>query len=187
MSSVAKSYAKTLLEAAQDFKLTGQDVDVIENQLEELSKMVAGSPDLRVVFAGPAASTQEKVSLVREFAKRMNLGSLLSNFLVLLARKERLGFVSEVAEAFGVVRLEAAGGVAGQVVSADPIESSDLDSLGKVFSAKLGKKIAFKTSIDPDLLAGMKVTISGVTYDGTLRTQLQRLRDRIASNASVAH
>jgi F0F1-type ATP synthase delta subunit len=48
----------------------------------------------------------------------------------------------------------------------------------------LGRKVAFRVSTDPSLLAGVRVTVSGVTYDGTLKAQLEQLKDKI-SMASV--
>ena len=55
----------------------------------------------------------------------------------------------------------------------------DVEALAKAFGKKLNKRVAFHVSTDPSLLAGMKVTVNGVTYDGTLRSQLQKLRDQI--------
>lgn len=185
--SVSKSYAKALFEAAQDGKATPEALDQMGAHLDELSRMVQGSPDLRAVLTGPAASNKEKISIVQELGRRMGVQPLLANFLTLMARKERLDIVAGVAEAYGHVRLESSGGVSGKIVSADPMEAADLEALAQAFAAKLGKKVAFKTSTDPELLAGMKVTVNGVTYDGTLRSQLQRLRDRLVLNIGTAH
>ncbi len=185
--SLSKSYAKALFEAALEGKATSEALDLMGTHLDELSRMLQGSPDLRTVLTGPAASNQEKISIMQELARRMGVQPLLANFLTLMARKERLDIVAAVSEAYAQVRLEASGGVSGRVVSADPVEAADLAALSEAFASKLGKKVAFQTSTDPELLAGMKVTVNGVTYDGTLRSQLQRLRDRLVLNIGTAH
>jgi F0F1-type ATP synthase delta subunit len=67
------------------------------------------------------------------------------------------------------------------------LAEADIDTLTKAFSQKLGKKVAFRVAIDPSLLAGMKVTVNGVTYDGTLRSQIHKLRDHLAAGLPRAH
>ncbi len=90
-------------------------------------------------------------------------------------------------EAFHVIRLAAEGGVAGRLEVAEVISEADVSQLAKAFSEKFGKKVAFRVSQDPSLLAGIKVTVNGVTYDGTLRAQIQKLRDRVADGLSQAY
>lgn len=185
--SVAKSYARALLEAAVAQKASSADLDRIEGQLNEFSQMLRTSKEARVALAGPATSARDKVGLVKEFAKRGGYTLLVGNFLQLMARKERLGIFSAVADAFGAVRLESEGGLQGTLVSADPVSAADVAGLAQSFSQKLGKRVAFKTATDPNLLAGIKVTVNGVTYDGTLRSQLQRLRERLVYGAGATH
>ena len=124
------------------------------------------------------------MAVVEKLAQAMSLSGALPSFLQLLARKNRLVILGQVRDALHRVRLDAEGGVAGQVVSAEPMDQKDIDSLAQAFSKKLGKRVAFKVSTDPSLLAGMKVTVNGVTYDGTLRSQLQKLRDQVAMGAT---
>jgi F-type H+-transporting ATPase subunit delta len=185
--SVARSYARALFEAARDTKASAQDMEQIEKQLESFELMIKQSPSLKVALMAPATSSKDKAALVEEIAKKSQMGKILSSFLSTMARKERMELFSEIREAFSTVRLEAEGGILGTLVSADPLEAADVESISKAFQRKLGKRVAFSASTDPALLAGMKVTVNGVTYDGTLRSQLQRLRDRLMAGTGIAH
>lgn len=186
--SLARSYAQALFEAAREQKLSSADMEKLEQQSDEVKRLIDSSRDLHVALLAPSTPVKDKVAVIGELSKRLSLSSLLSNFLTLLARKERLTEFGDIRDAFSTVRLEAEGGILGKVVSADPMESVDIDGLAKAFSAKLGKKVAFRVATDPTLLAGIRVTVSGVTYDGTVRTQLQRLRDRLTQTTSgLAH
>lgn len=176
--SVARSYARALLDIAQEQKMPAQEIDRLEQELIDITQLFE-QKDLRFALYGPAIPAKEKVAIVTELSRRAQSSRLLGQFLVLLARKERLSLLPEVRDAFGTVRLEAEGGIQGRLVSADPMNKSDVDAIASAFSKKLGKKVAFQTSTDSSLLAGMKVTVSGITYDGTLRSQLQRLRDQL--------
>lgn len=185
--SVANSYGKALYEAAVDTKLSSKDLDALELQLEQVALAVTQDKNLRVALLSPALAAKDKVAIVEQLGKKAGFHPLVHNFLVLLARKGRMSELTSVREAFATARLEAEGGILGRVVSADPLEPSDLEGLASAFRQKLGKPVAFRTSTDPNLLAGMKVTVNGVTYDGTLRSQLQRLRDRLVFGTSGSH
>jgi F0F1-type ATP synthase delta subunit len=67
------------------------------------------------------------------------------------------------------------------------MNEADVKNLAKAFSEKLGKRVAFQSSTEPALLAGLKVTVNGVTYDGTLRSQIQKLRDYFVAGLPGAH
>ena len=177
--SVARAYAKALYETASEAKLSADKIGQLETHMDEFVRMIDSSRDAQVVLQGPVASVKEKTSALDEIAKRASFEPLFIQFLHLLARKGRLSLIHEIRDSFSAVRLEAEGGVPGNLVSAEPMNASDIEGLTKAFAKKLGKRVAFRVSTDPTLLAGMKVTVSGVTYDGTLRAQLQRLRDQV--------
>jgi len=175
--SVAKSYARALLEAAK--AKGGQDLDAIENQLDLMAETMHQSKDLDAALVGPVVSAKEKVAVIQEFARRANLLPLVSQFLQLLARKGRIRFLDDIREQFSAARLASEGGIQGRIVSADPLKPEDIQQLAIAFGQKLGRKVAFRTQTDPSLLAGMRVTVSGTTYDGSLKSQLERLREKL--------
>lgn len=177
--SVANAYAKALYQAATESK-GAQSVTDLETQLAKFLEVVNSSKEAQTVLLGPIVTPSEKILVIQEISKKMGLSHIVTEFLALLARKGRLRLLSGVREAFRDVRLEAEGGVVGRLVAADPINESDVQGLAQAFSRKLGKRVEFNVSTDPALLAGMKVTVNGVTYDGTLRSQIQRLRDQFA-------
>ena len=177
--SVANAYAKALYEAATDAKSTSQDIDRIESELQAVSGLLRSSREISAALTSPITTTSEKVGVLEALSKRLGTSVLVSQFFLLLARKGRFQVLPKISEAFRVVRLVAEGGIAATLVSADPMNKEDIEALSKTFSAKYGKRVAFQVSTDPSLLAGMKVTVNGVTYDGTLHSQLQQLRDRV--------
>ncbi|MBY0469847.1 ATP synthase F1 subunit delta [bacterium] len=177
--SVAKSYARALFETSKDPK-----------NLEELSSFQAAidsSKDLRVALLSPATSSKEKLSLVDAIGQKLGVSKTTGQFLNLLAKRERLALLPKILGAFAKVSVEAEGGVMGELISAEPMTPADVKSLSNAFKEKLGKPVTFQTAIDPNVLAGVKVLVNGVTYDGTLRAQLQRLRDRLVSGSGVQH
>jgi F-type H+-transporting ATPase subunit delta len=182
--SVAKAYARALYETAAGPSGEGRpDLLKVEEQLKDFSRLVSSSREAKVALFGPVATSKEKAAIIEGLAKKLGLMDVVTRFLSLLAMKGRLPIVSEIQEAFSIVRVEAEGGVIGSLVAADPIEQQDVETLSRAFAKKLGKKVFFRVSTDPALLAGMKVTVNGVTYDGSLRSQLHKLRDQVTVGA----
>ena len=83
--------------------------------------------------------------------------------------------------------MELRGGELGEVASPDALESSELQALAQTFESQLGHPVEFQSRIEPDLLAGLKVTVGGKTYDGTLRSQLNRLREGFIIGTGRVH
>ena len=182
--SVARSYSKALYETAKEKGLSGGDLDRIENDLASFAAAMVAHPALEEALVSPVVSASDKVAIVAKTAEKLGLSTLASNFISLAANKNRLGSTGDILDSFKAVRLESEGGIFGSVVSAEALTASDVEDLSKAFAKKLGKKVVFKTAIDPNLLAGMRVTVNGVTYDGSLRSQLQQLRDRLVYGKS---
>lgn len=184
--SLVRSYSKALLEAAQEANLKGADLDRIQAELNAFVSTMSASADLNESLTSPVVPIGAKSAIAQEVTKKMGFSSLTSNFITLVAKKGRGDFFQEMADGFQEVRLAAEGAMMGSVVSADPLQKSDLEELATAFTKKFGKKIVFKASVDASLLAGLKVTVNGVTYDGSLRSQLQQLRDQLVYGKSQA-
>jgi F-type H+-transporting ATPase subunit delta len=180
--SVARAYAKALFEAAKEAGASAAVLSQTEQELSTIFDAVESSKELRGVLFAPITTAKEKLAVLDALVQKSGASKLTSEFMRLLANKGRLSLIGEIRNAYSTVRLHSEGGVAGNVVSAEPLNPEDVDSLASAFSKKLGKKVSFTVSTDADLLAGMKVTVSGVTYDGSLRSQLQQLRDRVLSS-----
>ena len=183
--SLATSYAKALYAAAKDEKVSSTEMDEIEQQLDLFIEVLDGHKEIRQALWAPVLSTKDKVAVIKALTEKAGYSKLVTLFLVLLANKGRLPFFHEVREAFSGVRMEAEGGVLGRVISAEPMAEPELNSLTEAFTRKLGRRVSFRVSTDPTLLAGMKVSVNGTTYDGTLRAKLQLLRERVMTGAPV--
>jgi F-type H+-transporting ATPase subunit delta len=184
--SVARSYARALLETLHAKGATPAAIDEVEAHLSGWVDSVSTHYAARVALESPATSVQEKVGVAASLSSKLGFNPILAKLFEIMAKKQRLAMVPELRDAFRSVRLESEGGVLGSVVSADPLSAQDLHELAQAFSAKVGKKVAFQAKTDPSLLAGLKVSVAGVTYDGSLRAQLDRLGRKLAGQV-VSH
>ncbi|MBC7384649.1 MAG: ATP synthase F1 subunit delta [Cryobacterium sp.] len=183
--SVSRSYATALLEAAREAGLKDSDLDQIESELSAFVSAVKTSVGLEAALTSPVISAADKASVAKAIATQMEFSKLTVQFLTLIAEKGRGPLLEAVTNAFVIARLESEGATLGHVVSADVMNQKELDSLAADFTRKLGKKVVFRASVDASLLAGLKVTVAGTTYDGSMRSQLNQLRERLVYGKPV--
>jgi F-type H+-transporting ATPase subunit delta len=180
MNRVVNTYVRALYGAAVEQNVDAKGFADLESNLMRLSGAVIQSDDLRGILRSPTVTSEEKLGILKKIIVENSSSKLLEIFLGLLTQKGRLALVESLGDAFSKVRLEAQGAVLGLAESAEPLKDSDIQELSESFEKNLGKKVHFKTKIDPNLLAGVKVTVNGVTYDGTVRAQLNQLRDQMS-------
>jgi F-type H+-transporting ATPase subunit delta len=176
---IGQTYASALLQAAKERKLAVSDLDRMEGDFDRLGEILAESKDAHVVLLGPSTSPAEKIQVLDEFMKRLETSAMAREFLTLLVKKGRLEFLAEIRAAFTEMRLSEAGGVVVSLVSAEQLGEAEKEDIVSLLKKKFNRPVLLRASVDPRLVAGMKVTVAGVTYDGSLRAQLQRLRDRL--------
>jgi len=182
--SVARVYATVLYSAIE---ADASALDRAQQALVGLAELLAARADLRAALAGPLTTATEKRELVSAIAARLDGGAVVQKFLELVVRKGRVAVVADIAEAFHAVRVEARGGVVGAVESAEPLLEADLAELSRAFAQKLGRPVALVPKTRPELLAGLRVSVQGTTYDGSLQAKLQRLRQTFLDSSNLNH
>jgi F-type H+-transporting ATPase subunit delta len=75
---------------------------------------------------------------------------------------------------------EAKGRVEAKVVSASALESAMVEQLRARLNGISGKDVVLQQDTDPSLLGGLLIELEGKVYDGSIRTQLEKMKQRIA-------
>ena len=173
-SSVARRYARALFSLAQDGGKGA--VEAIGAQLAALYQGLSQSEETRALLQQGTPIARQR-GVVEALAGQVD--PLLANFLCLLVERQRLEGLQQIALAFtGMV--DAHLGRVRAVVSAPlPLEDAEIAGLQAALAAATGKTIQLDQRLDPSLIGGVAIEAAGVLYDGSLRTQLARLRDQL--------
>jgi F-type H+-transporting ATPase subunit delta len=175
-------YAKALLGAAQQAGKVGNVLEELESlETDILQKL----PALRLTLSSPRVSTEEKVALLdKAFAGKMS--DVLLNFLKVTAGHDRLGCLPDVLRNYRSLVNEADGKLEVIVRAAYPLSNPLRDRIAAKLSEVLKKKVQLNVEIDPDLLGGLVVRIGDTLYDGSLASQLQRMKSVALEQTSQA-
>ena len=177
-TSAAIPYASALLDLAVEQGTT----NAIRQQLNRLVDLQISSAELKIAFANPTLTVDERVAIVRALVGPLGLSRTTQNFLCVLAEKGRLNVLPDIVRTFNTMADERTGAVRAEVVSSSPITEGQLTRLKAALSKTTGKTVRIETSVDPELIGGLQIHVDGKVYDTSIATQLHKLRENILSN-----
>ena len=171
---LARRYARALLSLSQrlgDLKQTHRD-------LRGVSSIFESDPRVRRFFEAPNIARTEKESfLERRWKPKLNRN--VYGLLVLLLRRRRFDHLVAIAAEFHKLAEDAQGITRAVVRTAVPISERHADALTRALNRRTGRKVTLTREVDPALLGGVVVSLDHKVIDGTLATQLWRIRRQL--------
>lgn len=172
--SVARRYAAALFEQARK----GETVAASGEELALAAEKVAATPALKALLAQPLVTEErKKQALQNAFGEKIAPPTLA--FLNLLVDKRRINLLPQVQAEFARLVLEYRNVAYATATSAVPLTAAQIDALDKALEARTGKQIELDTEVDPSLLGGILVRIGDTVLDGTVKGNLERLREQL--------
>ena len=172
----ANRYAKALFDVALQEQT---DLAQVDRDLAAVVEMMSGSPDLALAAGRGSVSDAQRKAMMEAIARAMSLTPVVGKMLVLLANSGKLNLVPDLAAAFRERLLAHQNIVRADVTSAAPLSPEQTAALEQSLSNATGKKVELSISVDPALLGGVVARIGSTVYDGSVRTQLQRMRQEL--------
>ena len=177
MKSASLQYANALA----DVVLEQGAAEPVRKQLAEFVRLYEESANLRNFLASPAVERETKHAVIEKLGARLGASKVIRNFLFVVIDNRRIHSLPEILESFERVLQQREGVAEAEVASAAEMNESQKASLMKTLERATGKKIVAKYSLKPELLGGAVVRIGDTIYDGSVRTQLNQLRARLAA------
>jgi F-type H+-transporting ATPase subunit delta len=159
----------------------GLDPRDAAGQLRSFGDVLKHSTELRTVLLSPAVPASKKRAVVEALSAGAGINRLIRNFLFILVDRRRAGLLEELADAFEMAIDERLGLVRAQVTSALPLKDRQQTELQQSLSQLAGKQVRCEFKVDPALIGGVVARIGSTVYDGSVRTQIDSLRDRLVS------
>ena len=172
----ANRYAKALFDVTLQEKA---DLSKINQDLTAFSELLAGNSELLRAATRVGVPDAARKALVTQIADRLGVADQVKKLVVLLTETRKLNLVTDLAEAFRERLLAHQNIVRADVTSAVALSPDKTKALGDSLSKVTGKKVELQVSVDPELLGGVVARIGSTVYDGSVKTQLQRLRQEL--------
>jgi F-type H+-transporting ATPase subunit delta len=174
-SSVARRYARALLSLGVEEGRFEQYGDELEAVLEALK----ASRELGFLLANPGYPAEHRQGAVAAVSKVLGLSPLTVNFLRLLVDRQRVGDLAAIARAYHAMVDQQSGRVRATVTSARPLSEDELERLREAIGRMTGRSIVLDSKTDPSLIGGAVTQVGATMLDGSLRTQLERMREEL--------
>jgi F-type H+-transporting ATPase subunit delta len=173
-SNVARRYAAGIFQLAQEENA----IDTWRAELARLDELLQDDV-LVAAFQNPAVGVNRRMELARLL--KAELRAETENLLRLLVEHYRTREIHRIREEFERLADEASGIVHATVTTAIELEEDDTKRYEQGLARKLGRKVNVKFLADPGIVGGATIQIGDHLVDGTVRTQLERLRQELLS------
>jgi len=179
---VAKRYAQAL----RDLGVERKAYEKYGDQLGALAGAFTDSHDFRNTMLDPSVGLDDRKAIMAQIAEKYSMDPLVKNFSLLLLDKDRFRYLDSIALEYQRLADEFAGRVRGVVTSAQPLNKAQVTKLEKNLSRITGKAVALTEEVDEALLGGVVARVGSVVLDGSVRTQLESMRNAILSASRSA-
>jgi F-type H+-transporting ATPase subunit delta len=177
-SIIAKRYTQALFDIAEE---QGLEQEFLSQLTDVATVLAADSSRLgELLNAGRLPLRRQKDFLQEVFGERIH--PLLQNLLFLLLDKGRGGYLPALLPAYQQLLDKKAGILAVTAICPRPLEAAQEAGLVAAIAKLFGKQIRLHQEVDPGLIGGLKLVISGAVYDGSLARQLEKLENQLIRN-----
>jgi F-type H+-transporting ATPase subunit delta len=173
--SSAVRYARALFDVA----LKESDPVQIERDLVSFAELMSSHAELHGALTNPAVPVAAKRQITETLGTRLKAAAPARKLLLLLADRDRLALVPDLLAVYRERLMEHQRVVRAEVTTAAPLAPERVAQLRQQLASITGRNVDMRTSVDPAIIGGVVTRIGSTVYDGSLATQLARMRDKL--------
>jgi F-type H+-transporting ATPase subunit delta len=178
VASVASTYARAFADVVFSAHL---DANREVGGLRRIAGLLTESADLRRVWENPAVPAEQKRRLLDAIVQREGIEHHARNLMAVLIDHRRVQFLGRIVEQLKK-ELDARMGFAeAHVTSARELGDAEKRGLEAQIEKVTGKKVRAHFGLDATLLGGALVRVGSTIYDGSVKGQLEKIREAISS------
>lgn len=173
-SSIAERYARALL----DIGVERKNYEQLGRELDRVVALFAHD-ELGQLFRNPKFGADQRKAVLGDLLKRVMVSPISRNFMLLLVDRGRIGILPEITETYHTLADAVGDRVRARVTVVATMPPAELNRLKSILQDATGKKVIIEQEIDESILGGVITRIEGRIYDGSVRTQLETIRNQI--------
>ena len=153
-------------------------LDAVEDELFRVSRIVAGSPDLRTALADRSAPVENRAALIEGLldGKVADETRRLVRQAVVAPRGRTF---DQAVETYGQVAAERRSRLIATVTATAPLTEEQLRRLSAALRRIYGSELHLNVQLDPTLVGGIRVEIGDEIIDGSILARLDDARRRL--------
>jgi len=167
-----------------DVALKEGDVQQAGRDLQDFAQLVAGHESLPKILANPAIPAPKKRALIEQLIARAgSLSPIVAKLLLLLADRDRLVLLPEIAAAYQHRLMDHAKVVRAEVVTAVGLPDDRVTALQQGLANATGREVHLESRVDPSIIGGAIARVGSTVYDGSVTRQLEKMKETLTAEA----
>jgi len=179
MATVTNTYARAFVDVVIDRKL---DAAKTLAEIQSIAALVASSKDLKEVWEAPSIPPDQKRKLLDAIAAKSGTSHEVRNLIALLIDKRRINFLAAIVKQFEQDLNQRLGFAVAEIISARDLSDQERRTLESEVEKLTGKKVRANYTKDSAILGGTVVRIGSTIYDGSVKGQLEKIREQLSGN-----
>ncbi|HOJ70980.1 MAG TPA: ATP synthase F1 subunit delta [Syntrophorhabdaceae bacterium] len=173
--SIAKRYARGLFAVGEKDGKYKQYLEELNAILDFFTKEQRLSRPLIL----PILEMSKRKDILAEVLKAFKVSVPLSNMFMMLLERNRMGYITVIRDVYSELVDEKEGRVRGTVWSAYALDAETKGRIEGALKEKLKKDVILDAIEDRSLIGGVKVSLKGTIIDGSVKRQLETLKENI--------
>jgi len=172
---IAKRYANALFELGQE---EGKEQGFLQ-ELEGMVKVVEGNDEFRSILESPLYDIFLKKRIMYAVVGEIGFSQYITRFLDILLEKDRFEYLADILKIYMEIMDEASGKVRARITTAMEIGGEDVKGVADTLSRLVKKEVIPEANVDPSLIGGIVAEVQGVVYDGSIKRQIEKIKQNI--------
>ena len=178
MASVTNTYARAFADVVFDQRL---DAGKTLQEAQSLVALVASSRELREVWETPSIPAEQKRAVLDAIVARAEISRPVRNFMAVIIDHRRIQFLGPIVQQFERELDQRMGFAEAEITSARELGEVERRALEAQVEKFTGKKVRARYSRDESVLGGAIVKVGSTIYDGSVKGQLEKIKEAISS------
>ena len=186
MKDAGSGFARPYVDALFEVAGTPDAVEALLAPLDEFSRALESSEELRAFLKNPGLGRTEKRAVVESLARSAAAPELAERLLRSLLDRGRILKVDRVLAAIRDRLDRERGVVEATVRTAAPLDADAEKGIREALEARTGIRVRLHIELDPSLLSGFVVRLASEVFDASLSRRLERARKALESASGAA-
>jgi len=171
-SSITRRYAEALISIGVEEDCC----DLMESELTRVNDTLKESKELRSIIFSSVYPAEQRKEILKEIISRLEVSKNMDNFISLLIDKKRIDILPHILERYEELYDGIVGRIRAKVIVCGSMPEDSFVQLKETFERITGKRVILETEEDPSILGGIITKLGNVIYDGSIRTQLEKVK-----------
>ena len=173
--SIARKYARALLAIG----LKEGNYEALGKDLEKVAALLRENKELQSILMSAVYPVATRKGIAKRVCEPLALAKSTADFIALLIERERIDHFFEIGKSYESLSDVVGNRLRATLVTAMSLSPQLVGGNKSQLESSTQKEVILSVEEDPSLIGGVLTKIGNVIYDGSLRTQLLKIKENL--------